>query len=143
MLGVRGVPGDHHTGQIHTIQQRRDLGDLVGVGGDPYLRDHDRLGVRQRGEQPDLTTLDTGPAAVADGLAVHRDRDQRARRLALPLSDDRRGHRLRTQPRADPLIGGVSIDVVRDPTHRGRTRDHVRVGHRMHTTPGQPQQLRW
>src|SRR5664280_2803964 len=41
------VPGDR-------VQQRDDLGELVGVRGDGALTDHNPLAVPERGEQPDL-----------------------------------------------------------------------------------------
>lgn len=68
VLGVRGVPGHHHTGQVHTVQQRRNLRDLVGSLSDPHVRDHDRLLMGQRGEQPDLRVLGAWPAGGTNGV---------------------------------------------------------------------------
>jgi len=66
---VRGVGGDHGTGQVHRVQQLPDLGDLVGLVRDPPLRDDHLVLVQQRSEQLDLPVRH--PALP---LAVDRDR---------------------------------------------------------------------
>jgi hypothetical protein len=111
--GERGVPGHHHTAQIHTVQQRPHLGDLVGAGGNPVLGDHDRPGMSQRGEQLDLAALGAARLdGVADGLAAHRDCDQRVGRVAGRVLCDRAGQGFGPQPGADLLIVGVEAATV-------------------------------
>jgi hypothetical protein len=96
---VRGVSGDHGTGQVHRVQQLPDLRDLVGLVGDPPLRDDHLLLVQQRGEQLDLPVR-----YPAQPLAVDRDRGQQ------PLQPA--GLSQRAQPAADELIEGVRVQVL-------------------------------
>lgn len=39
-LGMQSVGGDHHPGQVQTGQQRREFGNLVGLGRDFTLREY-------------------------------------------------------------------------------------------------------
>ena len=55
-LGVQGISGDRHRGQVEPGQQRREFGDLVGLGGDLSLREHHASVVADRREQMHLPT---------------------------------------------------------------------------------------
>jgi hypothetical protein len=101
-LGVRGVHRDDDPVCIprgHAVQQCLDLGDLLRVGRDLYLRDRDALAVEHRGEQRELLVLG-GPRA-AEHLTVDRGSHQALGTAAHPF----------VQPCPDRHIkrGGVNI----------------------------------
>ncbi|GAA3305833.1 hypothetical protein GCM10020219_001120 [Nonomuraea dietziae] len=74
VLGVQGVGGDHHAGQVQVGQQGCECGDLVALGLDLPLS-YDDLGVvAGGGQQMDDTVRG---AAAAQGLAVHGQAGER------------------------------------------------------------------
>jgi hypothetical protein len=66
-LGVERVGGDHGVGQVQAVQQRPELGDLVGRVVHPGLGEDAVAGVVHHGEQVDLRVAVV--AAAAQGLA--------------------------------------------------------------------------
>ena len=50
-LGVQRISGDHCPGQIDQVQQRGELGDLVGLAADVSLSEHHTLSVIDRCQQ--------------------------------------------------------------------------------------------
>jgi hypothetical protein len=79
--GVAGVGGDDVPGQrivlVQVTQQRREPGDLVRLGADEVLGQHGPGAVRGGGQQ--VRDQAVVPGRAAHGLAVDRDRGQRAR----------------------------------------------------------------
>jgi hypothetical protein len=72
-LGVKGVGGDDHLAQVgaevgELVEQRGELGDLVGLRADLDLGQDQRVGVGGRGQQVRLSAV--GVEGAAHGLAV-------------------------------------------------------------------------
>nr|WP_219420482.1 hypothetical protein [Pseudonocardia nigra] len=98
VLGVQRIGGDHRPGQragpVDPLQQRCERGDLVRLGLDLGLAEHDTPAVIERAEQmhPPIRVTST-----ANGLAVHRNRPHR------PGTGQRgTGHPLKERGRSTP-----------------------------------------
>jgi hypothetical protein len=74
-LGVQRVGGDHRAGQVQPLQQRPELGDLVGLAVHPGLGEDAAAGVVHHRQQVHLPVAVV--AAATQGLAVDRDRPMR------------------------------------------------------------------
>jgi hypothetical protein len=73
-LGGQRVRGHDRATQVQVVQQRAELGDLVGGVVDFALREDRALTVEHRGEQLHLSAV--GASGAAQRLAVDRDRRQ-------------------------------------------------------------------
>ena len=71
-VGLQGISGDHHTGQVQVDQQRLEGGHLTWGAVDLSLGEHRAGGVVHRGEQVDLPAV--AAFGAAQRLAVDRDR---------------------------------------------------------------------
>jgi hypothetical protein len=75
VLGVERIGRDHGGGQVQAVQQRPELGDLVGCMVHPALAQDTTAGVVHHGQQ--VHRRGAAVAAAAQGLAVDRDRPAR------------------------------------------------------------------
>jgi hypothetical protein len=107
---VQRVGGDHPPGKVQPVQQRPELGDLVGLAPNVGLGQDRTGGVVHHRQQMHLRV--GVMAAAAQGLAVDRDR--------LPR---RPGCRwlLVGEPPAERSIQRVGVDAGQHPAHGGLT----------------------
>ena len=148
-LGVQGVGGHDPARQVHLVQQRLELADLVGGGWHLPLRDDRSAPVGQRREQVDLSAVGSHRAAhglarvkqgsgvaeqvrAAHGLAVHRH----------PTTVPPGGHpRLLGQPAAHHPVQLVGVDLLEHPAQCGLTGRHPPGGIRPLPDPQPSQRL--
>ena len=117
-------------GAVHgdRVQQRDDLGELVGVRGDGALTDDNPLAVHERGEQPDLPAagVHLGPGAF-ERLAVQRERGEGR---DLPGGEPPGAHLL-GQPAPDQDVRLVRVDGLYGAPDRRLARRHEPAGARV------------
>ncbi len=112
-LRMQCVQGDYGTVQVHGVQQRLDLGDLIGLVAHLPLGD-DRPGAGHGSEQVHRPPV--GLDGAAQRLAVHRHRRR-----------DIAGG----QPGGQPLIERASVRAGQRPADRRLTRHHPRAAARV------------
>jgi hypothetical protein len=64
-VGLEGVGGDHHPGQVQGRQQRGEGGHLLGRAGDLALGQHGTGGVVHAGQQVRRATVGACSAGAA------------------------------------------------------------------------------
>jgi hypothetical protein len=116
-LGVERIGSDHGIGELQAVQQRPELGDLVGLAVHPGLAQDASGGVVHHRQQMHLRGAVV--AAAAQGLAVDRDRPMR--RVARRRQACWWGWLLAGQPGTDGAVQRVGVDAGQDPAH-GRLR---------------------
>jgi hypothetical protein len=122
-LGVHGVGGDDHAGEVQAGQQRLELGDLVGGGGHLALGEHGAVVVVQSGQQAHLVAV-TGRAPQR--LAVDGDHAAASQaRRAQPVG----------QPRADRPVEPIAVDPCQHPADGGLAGDLAVAGERVTAHP--------
>ena len=116
-LGVQGVGGDHHSGQVQPsqgVQQRSERGDLVGLAVHRDLPEHDPHVVidhrKQVPRRPVIAAALTGVAGAPQGLAVHREHPPP------PARSPSRAQAL--DERADQRIEPVAVQALHDAPDR-------------------------
>jgi hypothetical protein len=113
-LAVERVGSDHGVGEVQAVQQRPELGDLIGLAVHFGPGEDTAAGVVHHGEQVDLRVAVV--AAAAQGLAI--DRDRPARRAGCRWRPRcRRGWLLAGQPSADGAVQGVGVDAGQHAVH--------------------------
>jgi hypothetical protein len=121
-----GIGGNDLTGQVATVEQLAELGDLGGVLGNRDLGDDHLLTVQQRGEQPYIHPAGGGAVAhslAIDGQPVQPVHSFRKLRIVLIGAGGRDGgpgggHTV-GQPRPHQRIGMYGVDTLHHPADRG------------------------
>jgi hypothetical protein len=132
-LGVHGVGGDHHPGEVQAGQQRLELRDLVAAGVDLALGQHRSIGVVHDGQQLHRPVL-AAAGGAAQRLAVNGERPVASRaRRAQPLS----------QLRADRPVQPVGVHARKDPADGGLAGDLPAAGEGVTAHPERGQDRPW
>jgi len=138
-LGMQGVRSDDAPGQVQWLQQRGELGDLVGLVIHADLGEHrtgSLIGDRQQVHGPPILA---GVPGAPHRLAVHRQRPPRSPAVLWPRvyrSQPRR------QPRSHCSIERVGVDGLQDPPDRGFIRRREPAGQWIPAHPERAQDLR-
>ena len=137
-LGMQRVGGDHPPGKVQPLEQRPELGDLVGLAVHVGLGQDRTGGVVHHRQQVHLRPAVV--AGAAQGLAVDRDRPPRR-----PGCRWRPGGRCRGllvgQPSADRAVERVGVDAAQHAAHGGLTWWPPGAGPRVMAHPQRGQHL--